>query len=276
MIAYRRVFTKYQFLNPEGEHLPVVELPFKVIHEIFACLWGFTTFVQLLMMLAERVLRKSYRLIHVMLLVVCLMFVFMHVVFHIYWRQVSIQGYSDEKLDILKSSAMLSVTLFCILLIVVTSTGVMLASRVMMRKDILIIVIILTLYGIFAMLYEMYGAVTYFFVTLIYMVCLVYVCMRVAQFISQTEVLIWDLQHNRNDHLLRIPNRKVQIMFWFRLYSLLLLGALLIGNIIALLLFSSYPWIPVVLDQSFIIIYFWLLIFLFRSSSLNENLYADV
>jgi len=259
-----------------GEHLPAIELPFKVIHQAFAIIWSFATFVQLIMLFCERIARKSYRLIHMLLLGLCLLFVFMHIVFHFYWQQVSLQGYSDEKMDILKASAMLSVTLFCILLIVVTSTGVMLASQVVMRKDIFIIVVILTLYGIFAMLYGMYGAVTNIFVALIYMICLVYVCMRVAQFISQTEVLIWDLQHNRNDNLLRIPNRKVHVMFWFRLHSLLLLGELLIGNIIALLLFSGYPWIPVILDQSFIVIYFFELIYLFRSSQLNEDLYADV
>jgi hypothetical protein len=178
----------------------------------------------------------------------------------------------------LKSGSMLGVTLICLLLIVITSTGVMLASHVMMRRDIFIIIVILTLYGVFAMLYEMYGPETTFFVALIYIVCLVYVCMRVAQFISQTEVLIWDLQHANQEapNLLSIPNRKLQIMFWFRLYSLLLLSQLLIGNIIAMLLFSSYPWIPVIFDQTFTFIYYLALIYLFRPTSLNENLYDPV
>jgi len=173
---------------------------------------------------------------------------------------------------------MLAVTLLCLLVIVLTSTGVMLASRMLMGRDLLVIVVILALYGIFAMLYEMYGPITNLFVAIIYMVCLVYVCIRVARFISQTEVVIWDLQHSarRTATTLQIPSRKVQIMFWFRLYSLLLLSVLLIGNIISVFLFDSYPYIPVIFDQSIIYFYFILLVYLFRSTAINRNLYDEV
>ncbi len=280
--------TKYEFLNPEGEHLPTIDLPFKVLHLAFAYIWTFACVLSILSVVVERIKRHTYRLIHALLLGICLLFLFMHVIFHFYWQQVSLQGYSDEKMrmlllpkieiEILKSSATLAGTFFSLLLIVITSTGIMLASRVLLRRDLFIIVVILALYGVFAMLYEMYGSSTNFFVALIYMVCLVYVCMRVAKFISQTEVLIWDLQHGHNEpqNILRSPNRKLQIMFWFRLYSLLMLGALLIWSILYTFLFSSYPWVPVIIEQSLIYVYYIILIFLFRATSLNENLYDDV
>ncbi len=164
------------------------------------------------------------------------------------------------------------------MLIVATSTGMMLASEMLMKRDFFIVVVLCTLYAIFAMLYKMYGSATDFFMALIYMVCLVYVCMRVAHFISQVEVLMWDLQHSHNEapSLLRSPSRKVHLMYWFRLYSLLLLGALLMGDVISSGLFSGYPWIPVVSEQSTIYVYFFILIYLFRSTRLNEYLYEDV
>ena len=57
------------------------------------------------MILIERLSRGTYRLIHWVLCAISFLFVFMHTVFHIYWRQLSAKGYSDD--DIGKAGRLL-------------------------------------------------------------------------------------------------------------------------------------------------------------------------
>ncbi len=92
----------YELLNPEGEHLPTIDLPFKVIHLSFAIFWAIPAVISIIMLIIERVKRKAYRLIHALLLGICLLFVCMHSIFHVYWKQVSVQGYSDEMMSIIR------------------------------------------------------------------------------------------------------------------------------------------------------------------------------
>jgi len=67
-------------------------------------MWSFSAGVILTMIVIEKVLRGCYRLIHCVLLGVSFLFVFMHMVFHVYWTKLSAQGYSDHDIGTLLST----------------------------------------------------------------------------------------------------------------------------------------------------------------------------
>lgn len=165
-----------------------------------------------------------------------------------------------------------------LMLIVFTSTGIMFINNAVMGKDILVMIIILFLYGVYAMLYILYGSIMSFFVALIYLICLIYVCKRTALLISKMASLIYDMEHATIIQLqaILIPRRKLEVTYWFRMYSVLLLTCLIAGNLLEIILFLNYQWIPELYNQGFQALNFIVLLYLFRSTSANQNLYEQV
>ena len=178
----------------------------------------------------------------------------------------------------MKIGTTLTVTLLCLMLAVFVSTGVVLISGIVMIKDLLVIIILLTLYAIYAILYVLYGPVVNFFMALIYLISLIYVCKRSALIISKMTSAIYDMEHSGhvNANELAIPTRKLEVIYWFRAHSLILFTVLIGGNLVGIALFASYSWIPELYNQSIEVFYLLSLLYLFRCTAANDILYNEV
>jgi len=147
-----------------------------------------------------------------------------------------------------------------------------------MLKDLLVVFILLALYSVYSILYVLYGPVVNFFMALIYLISLIYVCKRTALIISKMTSAIYDMEHSGSiiQREVSIPRRKLEVIYWFRMHSIILLALLIVGNLIGIAIFSSYPWIPEVYTQSLEIVYLLAILFIFRCTHANEILYNEV
>ncbi len=173
---------------------------------------------------------------------------------------------------------MLGAVLVDMMLVIMLSTGGLFLSNGAVAKDLVMVVILLALYAVYCILYVLYGSVVNFCLALIYLVSFIYVCKRAALIISRMASAIYDMEHSPNinpDHV-AVPKRKMEVVYYFRICSLVLFPLLIGGNLVDVMFFSSFEWIPEVYTQGVYAIYFFALLYIFRCAEPNMVLYLDV
>ena len=161
-------------------------------------------------------------------------------------------------------------------LIYFISTGILLLPNVFSLKDLALIGLFIAIYTMYSALYLIYGSIMNILLGIIYLILIVYVC-RITSFVaSKIASAMYDLQQSSNHSELVIPQRKLHATFLIRKTTITLLILLVVGSLLAIILFSSFFWIAEIYNKSIKLVYLFVLLYTFRCTNFNVILYDPI
>lgn len=145
-------------------------------------------------------------------------------------------------------------------------------------KDYVCVLLLLLLYVAYIVLYIIYKNDVDFFIPLICLIILIYSCKKLSLVLSKVTSSIYDLEQTDDVDRdgIEIAKRKLNLAYWLRAHTFLLMTLLIGGFIMGKLLFSRYSWITDIYDQGSKTLYFWTLLYLFRLTAHNVLICEDI